>query len=143
MIGIILCGHGEFASGMTSALKLIGGAGLPAYEVVDFIGTDTTDDLDEKLYQAIHHLEACEGILIFCDLIGGSPFKSASTYKITHKNIEVIAGVNLPMLIEINMLRTIVTNQEELIKSALDIGKNMITHYVYQRYEEEESEDGI
>ena len=77
MIGIIVTGHGNFATGISSSVQLI--AGLPEnYEMVDFNEGDSVDDLESKLEEAISNLKTCSGILIFSDLVGGSPFKSSA-----------------------------------------------------------------
>lgn len=48
MIGIIVCGHGNFGTGISSALKLI--AGLPEnYEYIDFEEKDTVENLEKNL----------------------------------------------------------------------------------------------
>ena len=75
MIGLIVTGHGHFASGMTSSINLIAGA-QENYIAVDFDG-EGTEKLENDLKEAIDKLSNCEGIIIFSDLAGGSPFKTA------------------------------------------------------------------
>lgn len=142
MIGIILTGHGNFASGLTSSLKLIMGDKIDYYEVVDFEGTNT-DILEQDIINSIHNLEECDGILICCDLTGGSPFKFAVTSSLTDKNIEVIAGTNLPMLLDLIISRTNETNAYEFAKHALQIGKKMIMMYEVQEIEQPNDDEGI
>ena len=75
MIGIVVTGHGHFASGLTSSVELIGGK-PEHYHAVDFVQEDSTDDLEKKLEAAFASLKDCtDGILVFTDLVGGSPFK--------------------------------------------------------------------
>jgi N-acetylgalactosamine PTS system EIIA component len=143
MIGLIVTGHGHFASGMTSSLKLIQGNELKNYEFVDFEETDSVEILDEKLNKAFNSLKDCDGILVLSDLIGGSPFKSSAIIGIQKGNVEIIAGTNLPMLVEINLLRQFQNDLKSLADQAVEAGKSMICKYVFQAYVEEDTEEGI
>lgn len=143
MIGLIVTGHSHFASGMTSALKLISGSQLDKYEYVDFEDLDSTEVLEEKLNQAFQNLKECDGILVCCDLMGGSPFKLATMLGVPLNNVEIIAGVNLPMLVEVNVLRQFEENVVELAEHIIAVGQSMITRYVFQAVVDEEVEDGI
>ena len=103
MIGVIVTGHGNFATGLTSSVKLI--AGSPEnYVPVDFTQDKSTDDLERELREAIDLLKAsCSGILIFTDLVGGSPFKVSAELSVELKDsvpIAVLSGTNLGMLVE-------------------------------------------
>lgn len=98
MVKIIVTGHGEFPSGVVSALKLIVG-NLTQVSYVNFLESDSTEDLRQKLKLAM----SGEGheILVLADLLGGSPFKEAVMLQtaLPQKRIEVLAGMNLPMLL--------------------------------------------
>ena len=107
MLGLIVTGHGHFASGLTSSLELIAGD-LQNYRAVDFEASDSVDDLRKKLEKAFDELKECQGILVCSDLAGGSPFKTAVEVGFPRGNVEVVAGSNLPMLIEVNMGRQFV-----------------------------------
>ena len=61
MIGLIVTGHGHFATGLTTSLNLIAGD-AKEYVAVDFESTDSTDDLAKKLTDAMDSLKDCEGI---------------------------------------------------------------------------------
>ena len=75
MVGMIVTGHGSFATGITSGLKLL--AGEPEdFESVDFTPEDSVDSLKEKLKAALARLQDCEEVIIFTDLTGGSAFMS-------------------------------------------------------------------
>ena len=144
MIGLIITGHGHFATGLTSSLTLI--AGNPKnYKAIDFPQEYSVEDLEKELHQAMDELAECEGILVLSDLAGGSPFKSAVICSIERKNINVISGTNLPMLIEIAMAREFITDVEDLTNMALQTGKDQIVRYTpnVTRSMNEEMEDGI
>lgn len=143
MIGLIVTGHGNFASGLTSSLKLISGSDLEAYEYIDFESLDSEEELSKKLNNAFDLLKDCSGILVLCDIIGGSPFKSAVSLGLPLGNVEVIAGTNLPMLIEINACRAFHDDVHALADHAVKTGQSMITKYVFQAYVEEDVDEGI
>ena len=106
MIGMIATGHGSFATGITSGLKLL--AGEPQdYETVDFLPEDSAEALAQKLDAAYERLSGCEGIVIFADLTGGTPFNVSIRMKMEHpeRQIEVIGGSNLPAVLEGYMAR--------------------------------------
>lgn len=143
MIGLIVTGHGNFASGLTSSLKLIAGDNLAYYEYVDFESSDSVETLEDKLNKAFDSLKDCEGVLVLSDLIGGSPFKSSTIIGLPKGNVEIVAGTNLPMLVEINLVRTFENDVHRLADQAVETGKNMINKFVFEAYEEDVDEDGI
>lgn len=142
MIGLIVTGHGNFASGLTSSLELI--AGKPEhYVAVDFEAGYSIEDLERELQKAFDELQSCEGILVLSDLIGGSPFKTAVMTGHTKKNVEIVAGANLPMMIEVNMARKFVEDLETLTNMAVTTGKDQVQRYEFVPFVQEVPEDGI
>ena len=67
MIGLLVTGHANFGSGLTSSLTLIAGE-QQQYQYVDFLPTYSMDDLARELTRAMDALQDCEGILVFSDL---------------------------------------------------------------------------
>lgn len=143
MIGLIISGHGHFASGLHTSLNLI--AGEPSnVEYVDFEENDTIETLKEKYYIALKNLNHCEGILALSDLAGGSPFKTLVEIKTEiEKPMEVIGGTNLPMLLEISMTKDIFEDLSSLTDSAVDVGKSGVVKFELIIHEDVECEDGI
>lgn len=144
MIGMIVSGHGHFASGLSSSVKLI--IGTPEkYEAIDFVEEFSIDDLKREMNAAIDRLSDCEGILIFTDLTGGSPFKTAVEISMerSDKNLRVLGGTNLGMLIETSMARAAFDNLDVLADMSTETGKEQIVKYAYVERVEVESEDGI
>ncbi len=145
MIGMVVTGHGNFATGLTSSVKLI--AGMPEkYVAVDFKENDSTDDLKKNLTAAFDELKECDSILVFTDLVGGSPFKTSVELTMEVENgdkITVLSGTNLGMLIEANMARTFIEDGNSLADMILNTGKDQVMKYVFTQRVEEESEDGI
>ncbi|MFV0479916.1 MAG: PTS galactosamine/N-acetylgalactosamine transporter subunit IIA [Anaerorhabdus sp.] len=143
MIGIIVTGHGNFATGVSSALHLITGQ-QENYETVDFVESDGVEDLRSNLKTAISKLEACETVLVFSDLVGGSPFKTAVEISLEEsKKITVLGGTNLGMLIECVMSRNFIDDVQLIIQQGITAGKDQILKYEFVERKEEEVEEGI
>ena len=135
MIGLIVTGHGHFATGLTSALELLGGQPND-YVAVDFPDGDSTDDLSAHLVSALEELSGCDGVLVCCDLLGGSPFKAAVTLVQGHDDVRVIAGTNLPLLLETHLTRAGFASVDALADAALASG-----HASLVKFELAESDD--
>jgi len=144
MIGIILTGHGDFASGMYSSVKLIAGE-KENFICCNFPDGGSDEDLMHEIEQAIEELKVnCEGVIIFCDLKGGSPFQKAVMSAVKSQGVEVIAGSNLPMILEVTMAREFIEGLEELTVMAINIGKEQIYRFVKEeRKEKPETKGGI
>ncbi|MDE5757138.1 MAG: PTS sugar transporter subunit IIA [Allobaculum sp.] len=130
MIGLIVTGHGRFASGMSEALQAIAGP-TPYYCAVDFDMRETLEELSAHLEEAMDRLKECESILILCDLAGGAPFK-VSVELGYPRGYEVVAGTNLGMLVEINMGRQFMDDVHALALQAVTVGKDQIQAFEYK-----------
>ncbi len=103
MIGLVIVAHGALADEFLNALQYVVG---PQRQVAT-IGLLPTDDLTkrrEDILQAVHQVDTGNGVIILTDMFGGTP-SNLSISVMNTENIEVIAGVNLPMLIKISALR--------------------------------------
>ena len=144
MVGIIVTGHGHFGTGIESSVHLI--AGKPEkFVAVDFPEGDTPDNLAKQYNAAIDSFNDCEGVIIFSDLAGGSPFKTAVEVKMQRKEkIEVLAGTNLGMILEIATARTFMDDMEAITNMAVSTGKDQVIRFVLAERNDEPSEgDGI
>ena len=143
MIGLVVTGHGNFGSGLTSSLNLIAGP-QENYKYVDFVQEFSVEDLAAELTKAMDELKDCEGILVFSDIAGGSPFKTAVEVGFPRGNVNVVAGTNLSMMIEISMARKIPgLDLDMLTDMALSTGKNQVMKYEFVKVVQEASDDGI
>ncbi|MGO1371804.1 MAG: PTS galactosamine/N-acetylgalactosamine transporter subunit IIA [Senegalia sp. (in: firmicutes)] len=138
MIALIIAGHGEFAKGLNSVIELVAGK-QELVETVDFLESDSTDDLKNNIKKAIDNMNA-EGTLIFTDIPGGSPFKMSVELSMENEGIEVIAGTNIPMIMEILFDRENV-DLVELKERAMETGKKQIVTFEMKKKEKQELED--
>lgn len=142
MIGLLVTGHANFGSGMTSSVNLIAGE-QDDYQYVDFLPTYSTEDLTGEISKALDMLKDCEGVIIFTDLMGGTPFNVSAQLGHGKENIRIVAGTNLPMLVEIVMSRKFMNDLDGLVDSVLETGKEQVIKYEFKQVVQEASDDGI
>lgn len=140
MIGCVITGHGEFAPGLLKALQMIAGP-QEKLEIVAFKEGEPLKEYETQVREAIANtLEETEGVVVFSDLLGGTPFRTAMLAAADFKNVEVVTGANLPMLIEISMLRMFETDAVNLATRAIEIGKEGVQHIRLSDLEPESQE---
>ena len=129
---------------MTSSVNLIAGE-QEAYQYVDFLPTYSTEDLAAELNKALDALKNCEGVIIFTDLMGGTPFNTAAQLGRDRENVRILAGTNLPMLVEVVMSRKFMDDLDGLVDSLLQTGKEQVAKFEFKQALQEEpgDEDGI
>lgn len=128
MIGLLITGHGNFATGITTSVNLIAGK-QSCYETVDFLTSYSIVDLENELTKAMDNLKDCEGIIVMSDLGGGSPFKSSATIGRNYKDVRVIGGANLPMVLETVIARSLENDIDALADVAVNAGKAQIMSF--------------
>ena len=116
MVGIIIASHGEFAAGIKQSGSMIFGE-QEKVEAVVFMPSEGPEDLQRKLQEAIAKVES-EEILFLVDLWGGSPFNQANKlFEEAPEKRAIVAGLNLPMLIEAYASRFTMTTAHEIAKA--------------------------
>ena len=105
MIGIVLVTHGRLAEELVAAMEHVVGP----QEAVASICIGPDDDMEERRAQILESIAKVdgdgEGVILLTDMFGGTPSNLAISV-IEKANVEVIAGVNLPMLIKLASVRT-------------------------------------
>jgi PTS system mannose-specific IIA component len=124
MIGLVLVTHGRLASEFIVAMEHVVG---PQKQIAPIcIGPD--DDMEERreqIAQAIKAVDKGEGVIILTDLFGGTPSNLAISLMKSDK-IEVIAGVNLPMLIRLDGARKTM-DVRSAVTAAREAGRKYIS----------------
>ena len=103
MIGLVVVAHFNLAREMVAATELIVGK-QKQFGFVDIFPTDDVDKVKDKVVQALKKADSGEGIIILTDMFGGTPSNLAISI-MDNAKVEVIAGVNLPMLIKLASIR--------------------------------------
>jgi PTS system mannose-specific IIA component len=124
MISVIIGTHGMFSEEILKSAEMIFG-NQENVGTVTFKPGEGVDNLVEKYNKLINELDCTDGVLFMVDLFGGSPFNAASIIAMKHDNIEIVAGVNLPMILETLGSRDF-SSLSELLAIAENSGKEAI-----------------
>ena len=125
MIGIVLITHGNLAEELLSAVKFV----LSEKPVVEIVGVSLDpkkefDTFKKVIEKAIESVDHGDGILLVTDMFGGTPSNIGLTF-LEENKIEVISGVNLPMLLKLSTLKNSISLQDA-IKIAEKAGRDNI-----------------
>ncbi|WP_294394097.1 mannose/fructose/sorbose PTS transporter subunit IIA [uncultured Clostridium sp.] len=100
MVGIILASHGEFAKGIMQSGSMIFGE-QENVKAVTLMPSEGPDDIKAKMKDAVASFDNQDEVLFLVDLWGGTPFNQANGLLEEHEDKwAIVAGLNLPMLIE-------------------------------------------
>ena len=124
MISVIIGTHGMFSEEILKSAEMIFGT-QENVGTVTFKPGEGVDNLVEKYNKLINELDCTDGVLFMVDLFGGSPFNAASIIAMKHDNMEIVAGVNLPMILETLGSRDF-SSLSELLAIAENSGKEAI-----------------
>jgi PTS system mannose-specific IIA component len=123
MIGVVVVTHGQLARELLNAAETIVGD-LPQFTAVSIGWHEDTQDAREEIAQAVARVQQGSGVLILTDMFGGTPSNLALTF-LDQDKVEVLTGVNLPMLIKLVGL----AEQSDLLAVAREMreqGRNAI-----------------
>jgi PTS system mannose-specific IIA component len=98
-IGVVVVTHGQLATELVNAAEMIVGD-LPQFAAVSIGWHEDVNDAREDIAQAIERVRGDAGVLLLTDMFGGTPSNLGLTFLETDR-LEVITGVNLPMLIKL------------------------------------------
>ncbi|MCB2357441.1 mannose/fructose/sorbose PTS transporter subunit IIA [Clostridium estertheticum] len=123
MVGIILASHGEFAKGILQSGAMIFGE-QENVQAVTLMPSEGPDDLKAKMKDAIASFDNQDQVLILVDLWGGTPFNQANSLFEEHKDKwAIVAGMNLPMVIEAYASRSSMESAQEIAAYILKSAK--------------------
>ena len=127
MVGFIVTGHGTFSGGLASAIAMVAGD-QPEFQVVPFDEAAAATYGDD-LHAAIESMASrTSGVVVFVDLLGGTPFNQAMLASQDIEGVRVVTGTNLPMLIETLFMRNAneAMTVDEIVALALEVGPSGI-----------------
>ena len=123
MIGGIIVSHGKLAEELLNALTIILGE-VVNVEAISIGWYDDVEDSKRKINQSLKRVDQKNGVLIFTDMFGGTPSNLSFSF-LKDDRIEIITGVNLPMLIKFVSLQR--NNKlREVAKKVVEQGKKNI-----------------
>lgn len=127
MKGILLVSHGKLAEGMKDTLELFSGE----VEQLDTLSLEAGQEMQEfsiLLRDKINQIDTGQGVVVFSDLAFGTPSNVAGQL-LNHEKykgkVQIITGMNLPMILEYTQLRNSDNNFNEIIQ----IGKDGIINF--------------
>lgn len=103
MIGVVLVTHGRLAQELRSALEHVVGP----QTAIESISIEPDDDIEQRradIVAAVRRVDTGTGVVILTDMFGGTPSNLAISV-MSLGQVEVIAGVNLPMLVKLSSAR--------------------------------------
>ena len=124
MIGIVLVTHGNLADEFLSAMQHV--VGRQPQIATACIGPN--DDMNERrddILNKVEEVDSGEGVIVLTDMFGGTPSNLAISI-MDRANVEVIAGINLPMLVKLGTLRK-EKNIKDAVMGAKEAGIKYIT----------------
>ena len=123
MIGMVLVTHGDLAKEFVSALQHVVGE----QENVESVCIGPDDDMEQRradILASVEKVDSGKGVVLLTDMFGGAPSNLAISI-MEQANVEVIAGVNLPLLIKLASVR-IDGTLAETVNAAQDAGRKYI-----------------
>jgi PTS system mannose-specific IIA component len=125
VVGVVVVTHGQLAAELLNAAEMIVGD-LPRFTAVSIGWHDDTDDARQEIAEAVTKVrqgQQGQSVLIVTDMFGGTPSNLAMTF--LGQDVEVITGVNLPMLIKLANLKQD-ANLLEVAREMREHGRNAI-----------------
>ncbi len=124
MIGIVLVSHGQLATEILRAAEIIVGK-IEGTVTVDLDPKMGMEDIHTAVEAAIRTVDTGDGVLLLIDMFGGTPSNIGLSFLATHQ-VEVLTGVNLPMLVKLPMVRDTMS-LPDLAKHLREYGRRNIT----------------
>jgi PTS system mannose-specific IIA component len=124
MVGVVIASHGRLSEELLASAQAIVGP-LPQVRALSVSCADPSNPGD-RIRTAIGELDQGQGVLVLVDLFGGSPSQAACGL-LHDRRVEVIGGVNLPMVVKLASLRSDSLPVEELARQLCAYGqKNVV-----------------
>lgn len=121
-IAIVIGTHGWAAEQLLKTAEMLLGE-QENVGWIDFVPGENAETLIEKYNAQLEKLDTSKGVLFLVDTWGGSPFNAASRIVVDKEHYEVVAGVNIPMLVETLMSRDDNPTFDDLVAHAVETGR--------------------
>ncbi|SFN01289.1 PTS sugar transporter subunit IIA [Thermodesulforhabdus norvegica] len=123
-VGVIVATHCDLAKELLRAAKLIVGS-LEGFYAITITPDMKTEDITELFSRMIKEADSGRGVLILTDIYGGTPTNIALSF--SGNTVDVVCGVNLPMLIKAYSCRKHGCSLEDMARIVQDYGRSHIT----------------
>ncbi|MDP2915937.1 MAG: hypothetical protein Q8O91_10850 [Candidatus Aminicenantes bacterium] len=123
MIGGIIVSHGKLGEELLNALTIILGE-APNIETISIGWYDDVEESKKKINQSLKRVDQKSGVVIFTDMFGGTPSNLSFTFQ-KDGQVEIITGINLPMLIKFVSLQRN-NNIKDVARKVVEQGRKNI-----------------
>ncbi|MDE3997623.1 PTS mannose transporter subunit IIAB [Glaesserella parasuis] len=135
-IAIIIATHGVAAEQLLKTTEMLIGEQSDV-ATIDFVPGENAETIMGKYQEKLaNELAHCDQVLFLVDTWGGSPFNAANRVSEGKENMDIVTGVNVPMLVETFMARDDGPSLSELVEVALETGRLGVRALRYQEKEE-------
>lgn len=115
MVSVLLISHGILADGMKETAKVFFGPEIAGFDSLCLETTETAESYREKLIAKVDEMDQGEGVVIVCDLLGGTPCNQCVFLDQT--KVKVITGMSLPMVMELLAMRDPEMNLDDFVEN--------------------------
>ncbi len=124
MVGVVIATHGRLAQELLQTTKFIVGA-TDRMEALTIDPSRPVEELQSSIRKAIRNVDSGSGVLVLTDMFGGTPANMTLAF-LEESSVEVITGVNLPMLIRLSQCRSKGQSLSEVAKTVVEYGRKSI-----------------
>jgi PTS system ascorbate-specific IIA component len=125
MIGVLIIAHDTLPDSLAMAVTHVLGGRPPQFETMSVKASDDPLDLLPGARALVDKLDTGEGVLVFSDIYGATPCNLAGKLQVKGR-VELVAGVNLPMLVRAFTYRA--KGMETMVTKALSGGRDGVLH---------------
>lgn len=126
MIGVVLAAHGDVAPALLKAAEAIVGP-LERVEAISLGSGSGPQEMRTRVLDAVQHVSDGSGVLILCDMFGGTPSNVCLSCE-AGTPVEVVTGVNLPMVLKLSTARAANLPVQEAAAQIASYGQRHVTH---------------
>lgn len=125
MIGVVIATHGRLGEELVRTAEAVVGKLAQVQPVAVDVTTNT--EIRGQLKDAIKAVDTGDGVLLLTDLLGGSPTNLCASF-LTERQVEIVTGVNLPMLLKLDGLRGTGKPIAAVAQELVEAGRKAIGH---------------
>lgn len=124
MVGVVLAAHGRLAEELLQTTVFIVGE-MPQVEALTIDPSRHIKEIQADIKKAIKKVDSGQGVLVLTDMFGGTPANMTLSF-LEENRVEVITGMNLPMLIKLSQCRDKGQGLEEVALAVVSYGRKSI-----------------
>lgn len=116
MKGILLVSHGKMAEGLADTISMILGSEPEKFDFLSLTDELGAEEFRELMDKKLKELNSGDGVVVFTDLFGGTPSNTSVLF--AGNSIDIISGMNLPMLLQYVLSRNNEFDAEGIVETA-------------------------